>query len=535
MASKLFKHLSRAFAAVLLTMTVACTSSVESELAALTGRISNLETQVTAINDGITSLSTLVKAIQGNDYIRTVQPTSTGCVVVFQSGTVITLKNGTNGDTPVMGIRYDSALGYYCWTVKMGSAQPTWLLDSYGRKITAETIIPMLRVFEGYWQVTYDNGAHWTTLFEAIGPEGSSFFRDIDLSDSYYVRFTLSNGTVITVPTQKGFEELSGLCAEVNGNINAYTSIMTDADFGIFIARCNEIIEDGSIVGYRIQLANGNIFTVRNGRDVTESVNIGIAADSETGDLYWTVRYGDSAEATWLLVNGERVPASPLDRQPTVGIKQEEGVFYFTVGSVNSDEWAWMLDAEGNRIKAQAEVQFNFFESAEVDADFVTLTLTDGSTLSLKRTAERKPDFEVPHSDGFYGDSIFRYSIIVTEEMATLDAPYADFEEYAASLELDFRAMMLENGTVAVEANPAFAVETLSYDEQTGAGRYRYSCTYSLLFHTAKKLAVPGQTRVALFLSWGEFNSMKVWTVENRELDPVPVPGEDPDPIFAPE
>lgn len=535
MASKIYRYISRMAAAVILATTVACTSSIESELAALTARISNLETQVSAINDGITSLNTLVKALQGNDYIRSVQPTSAGCVVVFQSGTVITLKSGTNGYTPIMGIRYDSALGYYCWTVKMGSAQPTWLLDSYGRKVTAETIIPMLRIFEGFWQVTYDNGAHWTTLFEAIGPEGTSFFRDIDMSDPYYVRFTLTNGTIVTVPTQKGFEELMDLCDEINGNIGSYSSIMTDASFGLFLARCTEIVEDGEVVGYRIQMGDGRIFTIRNGRDVTKSVDIGIAADSEGGELFWTVRYGDDVEATWLLVDGERVPASPLDRQPTVGIRQEEGVFYFTVGMTGSDQWTWMRDAEGNRIKAQAEVQFNFFESAEVDADFVTLTLLDGSKLSLRRTSERRLDFEVPQSDGFYGDSIFRYSVVVSEELASRTAPYADYQQYAASLDLAFRAMMMENGTVAVEADPAFTVETLSYDEATGTGRYRYTCTYSLLFHTAKKIAVPGQTRVALFLSWGEFNSMKVWTVENRELDPVPVPGEDPDPIFDPE
>ena len=227
-------------------------------------RISKLEKLCNEMNANISSLKTIVEALQTNDYVTSVTPVTeggkeVGYTIIFSKSGSITIyhgkdgadgapgadgKDGTDGQTPVIGVRQDTD-GVYYWTLN-----GEWLLDDSGNKIPTtgkdgadgedgkdgvdgsdgapgadgadgsdgqdgapgqdgkDGITPQLKIEDGYWYVSYDNGASWVEVGQATGDQGpqgnpgqdgDSFFQSIT-QDNEYVHFTLADGTVITLP-----------------------------------------------------------------------------------------------------------------------------------------------------------------------------------------------------------------------------------------------------------------------------------------------------------------------------------------------
>ena len=163
--------------------------------------------------------------------------------------------DGKDGITPVIGVAQDTD-GVYYWTLN-----GEWLLDDNGNKLPVsgkdgqngangsngqdgadgkdgqdgedgkdgadgqdgkDGITPQLKIEEGYWYISYDNGVTWTQLGKATGEDGKdgangadgkdgqdgtngkdgqdgdSMFQSVT-QDEKYVYFTLSDGTIITV------------------------------------------------------------------------------------------------------------------------------------------------------------------------------------------------------------------------------------------------------------------------------------------------------------------------------------------------
>ena len=188
-------------------------------------RISELEKICKEMNTNISSLQKLVNALQNNDYITNVSPVKDGgdvigYVIDFSSGESITIyhgkdgkdgqdgapgkdgqngengadgKDGQDGATPIIGVKQDVD-GVYYWTLN-----GDWLLDDNGNKVKAEGkdgqdgsngssgsngkdgqdgsdgkdgVTPQLKIEDGYWYVSYDNGANWTQIGKATGDKG---------------------------------------------------------------------------------------------------------------------------------------------------------------------------------------------------------------------------------------------------------------------------------------------------------------------------------------------------------------------------
>ena len=226
-----------------------------------------LRTLCNQMNTNISSLQTIVAALQNNDYVTKVEPViengkTIGYTIYFSKSNPVTIyhgndgkdgadgKDGTDGYTPVIGVKQDTD-GIYYWTV-----DGEWLLDANGNKIKAvgtdgkdgqdgvngedgkdgadgpqgptgpqgpqgpqgeQGVTPQLKIENGYWHISYDNGASWTQLGKATGEDGKdgqdgangadgkdgkdgdSFFQSVT-QDEQFVYFTLSDGTVITIP-----------------------------------------------------------------------------------------------------------------------------------------------------------------------------------------------------------------------------------------------------------------------------------------------------------------------------------------------
>ena len=229
----------------------------------LENRLNKLEELCSQMNTNISSLQTLINALQERDYITNVTPITKedkviGYTIAFAKSTPITIyhgkngengkdgvngtdgkdgvngtdgkdgENGKDGSTPIIGVKKHTD-GLYYWTVNN-----EWLFDENGNKIKAEGTddkdgsdgedgtdgtngsngingingkdgkdgaTPKLKITNGYWYVSYDNGSTWTELGKATGEDGENgdnIFLSVT-QDEKNVYFKLVNGTTITI------------------------------------------------------------------------------------------------------------------------------------------------------------------------------------------------------------------------------------------------------------------------------------------------------------------------------------------------
>ena len=166
-------------------------------------------------NTNLSALQTIVTALQNNDYITSVDPLTengkvVGYTIQFAKSNPIVIYNGkdgadgVDGNTPVIGVKKD-ADGIYYWTLDGEFI----IVD--GQKIKAQGtngsdgldgtdgVTPKLEIREGYWWISYDNGANWTQLGKATGEDGKDADSIKITQDENNVYFELADGTVITI------------------------------------------------------------------------------------------------------------------------------------------------------------------------------------------------------------------------------------------------------------------------------------------------------------------------------------------------
>ena len=243
----------------------ACHNDIWDAIDGLDSRVTKLEELCKEMNTNITSLQTIVSVLQSNDYITGIVEIKKngeviGYTITFGKHDPITIyhgqdgKNGADGKdgiTPVIGVAQDTD-GVYYWTLN-----GEWLLDDNGNKLPVsgkdgqngtngsngqdgadgkdgqngedgkdgadgqdgkDGITPQLKIEEGYWYISYDNGATWTQLGKATGEDGKdgqngtdgedgqdgdSMFQSVT-QDENYVYFTLADGTVIKIAKGNG-------------------------------------------------------------------------------------------------------------------------------------------------------------------------------------------------------------------------------------------------------------------------------------------------------------------------------------------
>ncbi len=227
------------------------TSVLERNIIELKDRVTALEEQCKQMNTNISSLQTIVTALQSNDYVTGVAPITqsgveVGYTITFSKSGAITIyhgkdgsdglngsdgnngSDGASGSTPIVGVKQDTD-GVYYWTLN-----GEWLLNDKGEKVKAistdgkdgedgtdgangkdgkDGVTPQLKIENGYWYVSYNNGESWESLGKATGEngsdgaagkEGDSFFQSVT-QDENNVIFTLADGTVLTIPKSSSY------------------------------------------------------------------------------------------------------------------------------------------------------------------------------------------------------------------------------------------------------------------------------------------------------------------------------------------
>ena len=124
-------------------------------------RISTLETLCAQLNTNQTSLQTIIDALDSNDYVTGVAPVMEGNTTI---GYTLTFKKGGSV------------------TIYMNNDKPE------------------LKIKDGAWYISYDEGKTWEKVGDVTPGTGDAFIADVEV-DGQYVTLTLSDGqTVIKVP-----------------------------------------------------------------------------------------------------------------------------------------------------------------------------------------------------------------------------------------------------------------------------------------------------------------------------------------------
>ncbi len=255
-------------AALLMPLLFACSayddSEIRRELNDHAERIADLELLCTQMNTNIQSMQSILAALEKNDYVLDVSPVTqdgreVGYAIKFAKSGTITIYHGTdgkdgadgkNGAAPKIGVKKDADGSYY-WTL-----DGDWLLDDAGKKIKAEGndgtdgkpgqngkdgITPKLKIEEGYWFVSYDNGSSWTKLDKVAGDNNQnadSMFKEVR-QDEGYLYLVLSDGSEIKVAKALPLS----IVFESEGQVIAYAGASIDLKYEIKSSSENVSIE----------------------------------------------------------------------------------------------------------------------------------------------------------------------------------------------------------------------------------------------------------------------------------------------------
>ena len=198
-------------------------------------RIEKLEEQCSKLNTNVESLQTIVLALKQNELVTDVSTIVENGIVVgynitFSKFGTITILNGDNANTPMVGVKKHSD-GLYYWTLN-----GEWFTDDQGNMISATIadpngnyIVPQFRIIEGVWYASYDNGKNWSKV-EIVNNGQDNFIKSIT-QDEFNVYFTYADGTKITLKKQTSkyattfTDAEDALVAKVRDNIDAETVV----------------------------------------------------------------------------------------------------------------------------------------------------------------------------------------------------------------------------------------------------------------------------------------------------------------------
>ena len=379
------KQLTLFFLSVLaLLLPAGCTNEIESDLNVLERRIEKLETRCQEINTTLQGLRTIMENLQEYDFLTSVEPITEngeiiGYVLRFTHSDPVMLYNGIDAATPVLGVAKGED-GVWYWTVQNPSdPEPVFLTDDFGVRIPTSALSPQLKIEDGYWWVTYDNGELWRNLGKATGEDGKSFFESVTDMGTY-VQFEMVNGSIIKIPTWESFEKLQDLLKKANENLETFKALATEFTEKVYVSNLVPIVSGTDTIGMKIVLSDGRTYSFYNGTGTNVPV-IGARKMNEKDDVwYWTIQYGDNPFQWILNEKGEKIQANaPESNTPHLSLQQVAGdpAWYWAVSY--GDEKPSFLLYEGKKVKANVDIPETVVQSiVQIRDDMVYVTLNGG-------------------------------------------------------------------------------------------------------------------------------------------------------------
>ena len=342
-------------------------------------RVARLEELCKEMNTNIVSIQTIVNVVQSGDYITGVTEIKKdgeviGYTITFANHDPITIYHGQDGK--------DGADGKDGQNGADGK-------DGQDGADGKDGITPLLKIENGYWYISYDNGATWTESGKATGDNGQDGQNGTDGKDG-------QDGT-------NGKDGVTPLLKIENGYW--YISYDNGATWAQLGKATGEDGKDG---------ANGTNGTDgKDGQDGADGSNgqDGITPQLKIENGYWYVSYDNGT--TWTQF-GKATGADGQDGQNgtdgkdgkdgvTPQLKIEEG--YWFISYDNGATWTQLGKATGEDGKdgtdgadgKDGQDGDSMFQSVTQDENYVYFTLADGTVIKIAKgtsTEEEQPNSE---------------------------------------------------------------------------------------------------------------------------------------------
>ena len=201
-------------------------------------------------------------------------------------------------------------------------------------------------------------------------------------------------------------ERLETECLKLNSNIEAVQTVLKALQSNDYVTDIVKIMENGVEVGYSITFAQSGTVTIYHGSDGADGAapKIGIRKASD-GEYYWT------SDDEWMTDDqGEKIPASvpndPDGKYITPSFRIAEGIWYISYDGGNT--WQELEDISKDEEEGDGEGDEEggqFFTDVTYDDEYIYLTLSDGTLISIPRGLEAADKaVEYPFSyDGYLG------------------------------------------------------------------------------------------------------------------------------------
>jgi hypothetical protein len=378
----------RFFAMIALTtmLAVSCYTDIENQLEALERRVSTLNQRAAVANDNIAAFQTLVNKYKSYVYVIGYHPIQVGkevkgYIINLSDGTSITLNNGVSKDDPIVGLTLGED-GIYYWIVTVNGVTD-FFYDETGQKVAASVASPIMKIVDGVWKVSFDNGYVWKTFDRAQGESGYSYIDKIETRGNY-VYITLVSGQTVNFPTYAAYEYYLDNLNTLNANVAALRAVYEAKAKNTFVKTVMPIVEDGETIGYTIVFSDSRSIEVYNGKK-SEGQNIGLAQYTD-GLYYWAVV--ENGKTKWLYNDlGEMVKASPTEGLAPIFMLDNsmgDGNYYWAYKYGETGHMFYFYDAEGKKVAASSG-GVQVFTSIEVNDSYVTLTPVGGAAISIPR------------------------------------------------------------------------------------------------------------------------------------------------------
>ena len=319
--------------AVVVMLFTACHDKLWDSIEDLDSRVTKLEELCKEMNTNISALQTIVSVIQDNDFITGIVPIEKGGEVIgytimFGKHDPITIYNGEDGkdsqigsgSTPIIGVAKDTD-GVYYWTLN-----GEWLLDDEGNKLPVsgkngndgengeegkdgkpgvdgkDGVTPQLKIENGYWYVSYDNGTTWVELGKAVGEDGEkgdkgdkgdSMFTSVTY-DENNVYFTLTDGSVLIVP--RGNNSTSDFDQTVIDNLVSSLTFSKDTIYLVNIG------DKDTIIATTAPFPNSKVIWVSSDTTIAK-VEEGIVEAVSAGSVFISAKAGALTEVCCVIVS----------------------------------------------------------------------------------------------------------------------------------------------------------------------------------------------------------------------------------------
>lgn len=367
-------------ALAVLSYAVACSdyddSEIKSDIEDLQDRVTTLEGYVTTLNNQVSSISSAVSAIESVTYVTdlttlTENGTVTGYTITFSDGSSFTIYNGTDGEdgeegsTPVIGVTLVD--GVYYWTL-----DGEIIYDSDGNPLRASAqegeagSVPQLKIEDGYWYVSYDDGETWEQLGEVSGWD-VQYITNVTY-DSDYVYITLYDGTTLPLSIKEALSitfDLPTIGIESAGESVDVTYTLTGADESTTVKT----------------IAKDNYTAVVTATD-SESGVITITAPSSGYDDSEVIVIVSNEETTLMRVISIKTSGfiAATTSAVTTGVDAGEVLVPVTTNleytvSIPDDAADWLSYTETRTVRTDTLV-FTVTENNAIDDRYTTVTLT---------------------------------------------------------------------------------------------------------------------------------------------------------------